>query len=151
DAEKRPSWASPRFASSSPMAESARRARRCTWGIVAVVAISAGCRSVPPDVASGAASQTEERAEGTADGFIEPPGLDDLLVAQMQAAQSPGMAVAIVKGSHVSWTKGYGVADLTTNRPVTADTQFMLASISKTVTSVALMSLIEDPRRNLSL
>jgi CubicO group peptidase (beta-lactamase class C family) len=70
---------------------------------------------------------------------------------QMTAAKVPGMAVALIKGSRLAWSHGYGIADLATKRPVTADTLFMLASVSKTVTSVALMSLIEDPARHLSL
>jgi CubicO group peptidase (beta-lactamase class C family) len=61
------------------------------------------------------------------------------------------MAIALVKNGRVGWSKGFGLADIDAKRPVTPDTLFMLASVSKTITSVALMHLFEDPALHVSL
>jgi CubicO group peptidase (beta-lactamase class C family) len=70
--------------------------------------------------------------------------LDDFILARMQTAHFPGLAAAIVKDNQLLWSKGYGWAHIGDGVPVTADTVFMLASVSKTVTAVAVMQLVED-------
>jgi CubicO group peptidase (beta-lactamase class C family) len=84
-------------------------------------------------------------------GIVDTSALDPFFTAQMQAAKVPGLSVAVVGGGRIKWAKGYGLADIAQNKPVTTDTVFMLASVSKTVTAVALMQLVEDPARGLSL
>jgi CubicO group peptidase (beta-lactamase class C family) len=76
--------------------------------------------------------------------------LEDFFLAQMSAAQIPGMGVALVKDGGIRWARGYGFAELS-SRSVTKDTVFRIASISKTVVAAALMHLIEDPAQKLSL
>jgi CubicO group peptidase (beta-lactamase class C family) len=51
----------------------------------------------------------------------------------------PGMAVAIVGPQGVIWSGGYGFADVEKGLPVTADTPFMLASVTKVFTGTSLM------------
>ncbi len=53
----------------------------------------------------------------------------------------PGLAVGIVYDGELLWGKGYGYADLDAKQPVTLDTRFRIASISKTFTAVAIMQL----------
>jgi len=77
--------------------------------------------------------------------------LDPFFAEKMKAAKVPGMAAAVVKGGTVRWSHGYGLADIASTRPVTADTLFMLASVSKPVNATALLTLIADPARNLKL
>lgn len=50
----------------------------------------------------------------------------------------PGMAVAVVGRQGVIWSKGYGFANVEAGTPVTADTPFMLASLTKVFTGTAL-------------
>jgi CubicO group peptidase (beta-lactamase class C family) len=71
------------------------------------------------------------------------PGLDDYIPPQMAAIHTPGMAAAIVKGDQLVWSHGYGFANVAKQVPVTTATLFHLASVSKTVTSVAVMQLVE--------
>lgn len=70
--------------------------------------------------------------------------LDDFILAKMETAHLPGLAAAIIKNNQLLWSKGYGWAHIANAVPVTADTIFMLASTSKTVTGVAVMQLVED-------
>jgi CubicO group peptidase (beta-lactamase class C family) len=56
----------------------------------------------------------------------------------------PGLAVAIVKGDKVLFSKGYGVRRLDGADPVDADTLFAIASNSKAFTAAALAVLVEE-------
>jgi CubicO group peptidase (beta-lactamase class C family) len=84
-------------------------------------------------------------------GVIDTSALDPFFTAQMATAKVPGLSVAVVGGGRIKWAKSYGLANIAEQKPVTNDTIFMLASISKTVTAVALMQLLEDPARGLAL
>jgi CubicO group peptidase (beta-lactamase class C family) len=70
-------------------------------------------------------------------------GIDPQALTCMQTAHVPGMAVVVVRHDQVVLSRGYGTADLSTGAPVTTDTVFGVASISKTVTATALMQLVE--------
>ena len=55
----------------------------------------------------------------------------------------PGMAVGVARSNQIAWTKGFGLADLTTKQPVTPDTVFHLASLTKPFAAVVLLQLVE--------
>jgi CubicO group peptidase (beta-lactamase class C family) len=61
----------------------------------------------------------------------------------------PGASIAVIKDYRIHWTKSYGTADQTTKAPVTQETMFQAASISKPVTAFAVMRLVDA--RKLSL
>jgi CubicO group peptidase (beta-lactamase class C family) len=54
-----------------------------------------------------------------------------------------GLAVGVVREGSLAWFHGHGVADVATNRPVTENTVFRIASITKTCTAIAVMQLWE--------
>jgi len=70
--------------------------------------------------------------------------LDKLLARQFQDDAIPGVAVAVVENGQVAFTKGYGVADKANATPVTPDTVFRAASISKSFTGIAVMTAVQD-------
>jgi CubicO group peptidase (beta-lactamase class C family) len=70
--------------------------------------------------------------------------LDRKIRALMAEAPIPGLGVAVTHGAHVKWAAGYGLANVGRGLAVKADTPFMLASISKTVTCAAVMQAVED-------
>ena len=55
----------------------------------------------------------------------------------------PGLSLAVVADGRIAWAKGYGVADIRSNRAVTTDTLFQAASISKSLTAVGALLLVE--------
>lgn len=77
-------------------------------------------------------------------------GLDALTLQEvLQRFRVPGVSVAVIKDFSVHWTKGYGVADVETGRPVENDTLFQAASISKPVTAMAALRLVQEGRFSL--
>ncbi len=54
----------------------------------------------------------------------------------------PGASVAVIDAGAIAWAKGFGVADLATGRPVTANTLFQAQSITKTLTALATVKLL---------
>lgn len=56
----------------------------------------------------------------------------------------PGVSVAVLDGGTVAWARGWGVADGETGAPVTPETLFQAASISKPVAALAALSLVEE-------
>ncbi len=61
----------------------------------------------------------------------------------------PGMAVAIVRGDQTIYLRGFGKADLESDIPATPETDFYLASVTKSFTSLAIALL--DTRGELDL
>jgi CubicO group peptidase (beta-lactamase class C family) len=71
------------------------------------------------------------------------PIADDVLVPWMQYHGIPGASIAVASGGAIDWAKGYGVADQTTHAPVTVDTVFQAASISKPVAAVTALGFLD--------
>lgn len=53
---------------------------------------------------------------------------------------APGAVVSVVAGEKVAWTRTFGVANVETNAPITADTLFQIGSVTKALTAAALLS-----------
>lgn len=68
--------------------------------------------------------------------------IDTFVQERMDALDIPGAALAIVRGEQIVHLKGYGVAN-EAGDPVTPQTPFLLASLSKSMTAVAVMQLVE--------
>lgn len=70
--------------------------------------------------------------------------LDAFLDAQMRAGSIPGLAIGIARGGRVLLAKGYGIADIAGRRPVTPDSMFHIASVTKTVVATGVMMLVDE-------
>lgn len=69
---------------------------------------------------------------------------DDLVQASMQEWKVPGLALAVIRGGETVLVKGYGVRDTQAPAPVTADTQFLLCSLTKSFTTAGLGLLVDE-------
>ena len=67
--------------------------------------------------------------------------LDKWTIHSMQQKHLPGLALGLVYQGDLLWGKGYGVANIETGKPVTLDTRFRIASISKTFTATGILQL----------
>jgi CubicO group peptidase (beta-lactamase class C family) len=65
-------------------------------------------------------------------------GFDEFVLSAMKSWNVPGMAVAIVKDGTVVLAKGYGLRNVQSNLPVTADTLFAIGSSTKAFTTMAM-------------
>jgi len=61
-----------------------------------------------------------------------------------------GATVAIVKDEKLIYTKGFGYADIENNKKVEPRHLFRIASVSKLITAVAIMKLIEENKLSLT-
>jgi CubicO group peptidase (beta-lactamase class C family) len=68
----------------------------------------------------------------------------DAVFADVNRPQHPGAALLVIDRGERLFSKCYGIADLKTERPITTDTSFYLASISKQFTAMAIMMLAEQ-------
>jgi len=66
--------------------------------------------------------------------------VDAYITETMERLPIPGLAVGIVKGDQVLYLQGYGTANANGD-PVTPQTPFMLASVTKTFTALAVQQL----------
>jgi len=70
--------------------------------------------------------------------------LEEFIPTHMDQEGIPGVAVALIRDGKVVWADGFGVANTITGEPVTADTVFEVASISKVVTAYTALRLVEQ-------
>lgn len=104
----------------------------------------AACLALSPAVANAeGASPARDRAAPA------PAPIDQEIRRHMAEGGLVGAAAAILVDGEVVWKAGFGLADRETGRPFTTDTVMNIASISKTVTGVALMRAVEHGRLSL--
>jgi len=68
--------------------------------------------------------------------------LDRIVEETMAATGVPGVQVGVVHDGQVVFAKGYGVAEAGTDRPVTPETVFQLASVSKPIGATAVAAVV---------
>ena len=105
-------------------------------------------------------------ATGTAAGVQTGTPSNDALIAAIEGPQSnrdgdlvgltledamkktgvPGASIAVIKDFDIQWSKGYGIADVTSGAKTTPDTLFQAASISKPITAMAVLKAVQDGR-----
>jgi CubicO group peptidase (beta-lactamase class C family) len=73
----------------------------------------------------------------------------DSIFQEFNRKDSPGCALAVIDGGRITYKKGYGMANLEHNIPITPDTVFDVASVSKQFTAFAIALLAK--RGKLSL
>ena len=61
----------------------------------------------------------------------------------------PGAAIAVIREGKVIWMQGFGFANVTGKRPMTADTVLNVGSISKTVTAWGVLHLVAERKLDL--
>jgi len=70
--------------------------------------------------------------------------IDEYIKVEMEKRRIPGLALAVIQHGAVIKMQGYGLANVELDVPVTPDTVFELASVTKQFTATAIMLLVEE-------
>jgi len=111
---------------------------RAVGGLVAVLAVAAATGWLLPVPAESAAPIA---------GSFSREGLDrvsDYIRNEIATGKIPGAILLIQQHGKPVYSENFGVRDVATKLPMSADTIFRLYSMSKPITSVAAMMLVED-------
>ncbi len=75
--------------------------------------------------------------------------IDDVIQAEMQRRQIPGLSLAIVEGGKIVKAKAYGVTEKGSKVAVTPNTLFQAGSVSKPVAAMAALHWVEQGKLGL--
>lgn len=113
----------------------------------ASIALAAGCAAAPPgrtEVGTRPATILEQER------LADQQRLSDEALADLVPATKPGCSAAVARKGVVMWAGAGGMADLKHKIPVTIDTRFDMASVSKQFTATAILMLQREGKLKLS-
>jgi CubicO group peptidase (beta-lactamase class C family) len=97
-----------------------------------------------------AVQQRIEQVEQNLAGWVQTQdGAKWTLQERMAKYHLNGLSIAVIHNYKIEWAKAYGWADSAEQRPVTVQTLFQAASISKSLNGVGLMKLVQDKKIDL--
>jgi CubicO group peptidase (beta-lactamase class C family) len=99
-------------------------------------------------VACGIASALLGATVAAPDDGPDLPAIDRYVRSEMDAQRIPGLALGIVHGDRIVHVQGFGHADRSL-RQVTPETPFLIGSVTKSFTALAIMQLSEAGRLQL--
>ncbi len=116
--------------------------------VAAASAAAVGARAFP----AAARQASTPVAGGTPVAGHEPtgsalPGLgafDDAVLALSETWALPGAQLAVAFGDRLMIDRGYGLADPQAGEPVVPTSRIRIASVSKAITTVAVLALVDD-------
>jgi N-acyl-D-amino-acid deacylase len=76
-------------------------------------------------------------------------GFNRMMRSFMEKHRVPGAALAVTERGRLVYARGYGYADVATQEKVAPTSLFRIASISKPITAVAILQLVEKKRLSL--
>lgn len=107
----------------------------CLW-LVPAPAAGQGLETAPPEAVGLSADRLERIGEA--------------MQAYVDGGEVAGAVALVARQGQVAYLDSFGVADVASGRPMRAGTIFRIASMTKAVTSVAVMMLYEEGRLLLS-
>jgi CubicO group peptidase (beta-lactamase class C family) len=91
-----------------------------------------------------------KRLKNELSDFEHTPYIDRQVNRFMERSELMGVSLAVVKDEKLVFSRGYGFSDIENNELTSPQHLFRLASVSKLVTAVAVMNLIENGELRLS-
>ena len=76
-------------------------------------------------------------------------GVDSYITKEMIDQHIPGLSLCVVRDAHIVKSQTYGLANVELNIPATSETEFAIASMTKSVTASAIMLLVQDGKVSL--
>ncbi len=99
--------------------------------------------------------QIEEKFRRVENGLLMPfsvkgePNTMLKLAERMQFYKVPSVSVAVINNGKIEWAKGYGVQETGGKKSISTETLFQAASISKPITAMAMLRLVQENKLNL--
>jgi CubicO group peptidase (beta-lactamase class C family) len=121
-------------------------------GIGWVSLAAAVARAEDPPAATEPDKKPETKPEdipATGDAVEGLSAYDDFMRRVMAKWNVPGGAIAVAKDGKLVFARGYGLADRESKKQVAPDALFRIASISKPITAVAVLRLVEQGKIDL--
>lgn len=115
--------------------------KRLCLAVAAILGLSGWAKAAPSAMDQVAITAVETR--------ISPAPGSGTLAARMAELRVPGVSIAFIEAGTVKWVRAYGVMEATGTRPVTPDTLFQAASMSKALAATATLRLVEQGRLDL--
>jgi CubicO group peptidase (beta-lactamase class C family) len=72
-----------------------------------------------------------------------PAELDRYIECEMRIRRIPGVALALARNGRILTQRAYGLASVQNDAPVTPETRFAIASVTKPITAIGIMLLVE--------
>jgi CubicO group peptidase (beta-lactamase class C family) len=110
-----------------------RRRALALWTALAVLVLAGAYLASKPGSDASAADRAGSGEYASIERFVQD---------EMAAQRIPGLALAIVKDDRIAYMRGFGKAD-DSGRAVTPQTPFIIGSVSKSFTALAIMQLVE--------
>lgn len=112
-----------------------------------LLALAIGLAVSSPAASADPASAPAIPVTGAAVAGME--SFDKLMVDFLAATKAPGAALAVGREGKLLYARGFGWADREARQPVQPDSLFRIASLSKPVTAVAVLQLVDAGRLGL--
>ncbi|MEO9869174.1 serine hydrolase domain-containing protein [Ekhidna sp.] len=93
---------------------------------------------------------SEKEKESSALSVTKATKIDSVCQALLSKGNTVGFSIAIAHEGNILFSKGYGLANIDSRKPATENTIYAIASISKFITAVTTMKLLEDGKIDLA-
>jgi len=97
--------------------------------------------------ASAAGGASSSQSSSSADSVVSE--LETYIPQQLEFADVPGLAIALIHDGEIAWEAGFGVANTCSGEPVTKDSVFEVQSLSKPVAAYAALMLVDSGKLEL--
>lgn len=116
------------------------------WITLSAIALTAALGLWPMGNGGRAASTPEANITRTGQSIPGMASYDRIVAQLMHDHDIPGAAVAVTRHGRLVYARGFGMADRENDVPVQPDSLFRIASLSKPITAVAVLKLVQEGR-----
>ena len=115
------------------------------------ISCASSAYSQTPTKYSASVEEKIKQVENNISGWVQIEGVKSVwtLPERMKFYHVNGLSIAVVHNYKLEWAKGYGWADSAKQIPVTTQTLFQAASISKSLNAMGVLKLAQENKLNI--
>src|SRR5580704_759691 len=119
------------------------------WLFAVLLVANAACTQAQDRLPADVESRIKKVEQNLADQYMMKGQAGYTLKERMAHFHINGLSIAVIHNYRIDWAKGYGWADSAEQRPVTVQTLFQAASISKSLNAVGVLLLAQEGKLDL--